>query len=194
MKLILACLLLAAALAQGATIYSGLQNIPIPLNFDGMYLNIFTGATSTTLPGDWNSAPWINPFFGGVDIGNDALLRPVITGADQVVNLAPGTVISSTSNFATGESGSSTHVGAAANQFQIGTPGFLGFAFESTPGGPTHYGWLQFTVNNSGAGILEDWVYEDLAGAAIEVGVGPEPARAILLLLGLGALAARRRR
>lgn len=53
--------------------------------------------------------PWFNPFFGGVFIANGDLLRPVITGTDQVVNLAAGTMIGATSNFVVGESGSTCY-------------------------------------------------------------------------------------
>ena len=199
-RLLLSTLLtLATASASHAGIvWSGPMDVPVPFNFDGLYLNPFTGATATTLPADWNAAPWLNPFFGGVDIGSDALLRPVITGADQVVNLGAGATISAAGTFAAGESGSTTHVGAAANQFHLGTPGYLGFAFEPSLVGATYYGWAQITISNTGAGTLHGWAYEDAAGTAIRAGAVPvpEPGTALfgLALLGSVACAARRRR
>ena len=90
--------------AHGSIVYPGLLDIAIPLNLDGIYVNPYTGATSTTLPADWNTAPWLNPFFGGVYLGNDALLRPVITGVDQVVNVAFNALIDGTGNFVADES------------------------------------------------------------------------------------------
>ena len=186
--------LATASASHAGIVWSGPMNVPVPFTFDGVYLNPFTGATAATQPADWNAAPWLNPFFGGVDIGSDALLRPVITGADQVVNLGVGETISAASTFAAGESGSTTHVGAAANQFQLGTPGYLGFAFEPALGGATYYGWAQLTISNTGAGTLHDWAYENAAGAAIRVGAVavPEPGTALFGLALLGTALTRR--
>lgn len=118
------CAVLLAAPAAGAPIvYSGIQDFPIPLDAEGAYLQIASGVTAASFPPDWATAPWINPFFGGVYIGNSPLLRPVITGADQILNLAPGTVIGSGSNFVAGESGSTTHLGGGPGQFALNVPG-----------------------------------------------------------------------
>lgn len=196
-RLLLPTLLAFAASPGGhaTPIYSGVQNLSVPFTFDGLYLNPFTGATAATQPADWNTAPWLNPFFGGVDIGSDALLRPIITGTDQVVNLASGAVIGASGNFAAGESGSTTHVGFAANQFQLGTPGYLGFAFEPLSGGVTYYGWAQIAISNSGAGTIIAWAYDDAPGTVIPVGTTvPEPGGALLLALAAAGCAVRRRR
>ena len=184
------------AAARGALMYSGVQNIPIPLTGDGVYLRMSDGATTGAFPANWNTEPWLNPFFGGVDFANSDLLRPVITGADQIVNLSSGTVINAAGNFVAGESGSATHVGGAANQFQIGTPGIVGFVFETTVGGPDYFGWLRMTVNNLGAGSIVDWAYESTAGAPVQAGITavPEPGAFVAGLLCLGAGALRRRR
>jgi hypothetical protein len=188
--------LATASASHAGIVWSGPANVPVPFNFDGVYLNPFTGATSATQPADWNAAPWLNPFFGGVDIGNDALMRPVITGADQVVNLGLGETISAASTFAAGESGSTTHVGAAANQFQLGTPGYLGFAFEPTIGGATYYGWAQIKISNTGAGTILGWAYDDAPGTAIRAGATPvpEPGTALFGLALLGTALIRRHR
>ena len=182
--------------ARAALMYSGMQNVAVPLTLDGVSLRLSDGTVSGAFPANWNTEPWLNPFFGGVDIANSPLLRPVITGADQIVNLAPGTVIGSGSGFAAGESGSSTHVGAAANQFQSGTPGLIGFVFETTAGGPDYYGWLRMTVSNTGPGSIADWAYESTAGAPVQAGITavPEPAALAVGLLCLGAAMLRRRR
>lgn len=150
--------------------YSGYQNVAIPFDLNGAYLNPVTGTTYIDpYPATWDTAPWINPFFGGVDIANSALLRPVITGTDQIVNLGTGTLINGSSNFVAGESGSSTHVGAGAGQFTLGTPGNIGFEFEASVGGPTRYGWMNTTISNSGAGVIRDWAYDN-AGGGIVIG------------------------
>lgn len=202
------CALLAIGMAAGpdahaALMYSGVRNVAIPFALpagqDGVYVRLSDGITSTSYPGDipWNTQPWLNPFFGGVDIANSPLLRPVITGTDQIVNLAFGTVIDSAGNFVAGESGSSLHVGAAANQFHIGTPGLMGFAFKTAPAGPDYYGWLRMSVNNVGDGNIVDWAYNDAAGTPVIAGVSavPEPATAVigLALLGVSLLSSPRR-
>ena len=184
---ILPFLLLVAVVPPGraALFYSGQQNIPIPLNFEGVYLRVDTGATSAAFPANWATAPWLNPFFGGVDIANSPLLRPIITGTDQILNLANGATIDASSNFVLGESGSTTHVGPAANQFQIGTPGILGFAFNTSVGSPLRYGWMGIEINNLGAGRIIDWAYEDTPDTGIVAGLTavPEPSEALVLLL-----------
>ena len=81
----------ATPVARASILFMGNQNIPIPMDFDGKYVRVDTGATATSLPADWETAPWINPFFGGVYIWNSPLLRPVVlTNTDQILNLTVG--------------------------------------------------------------------------------------------------------
>ena len=194
--LLLLANLAATPAARATIIYSGIQDFPIPLDLEGTYLRLDTGATAATFPADWSAAPWINPFFGGVDIGTSPLLRPAITGPDQILNLAPGTLISSASNFAAGQSGSSTHVGSGPGQFTLNVPGYLGIAFRSTVGGPDSYGWLQIEIHNLGPGKIIAWAYEDVSGASIQAGASSAPEPGVLVLFGSAgaALALTRRR
>jgi hypothetical protein len=178
----LACL---ACSARATVVYSGPQNVAIPATLDGEYLRLSDGALSGSFPANWSTEPWLNPFFGGVDVANSPLLFPIITGSSQIVNLAPGTVIDSTGSYVTGESGSSTHVGPAANQFQIGTPGIIGFEFEMTLGGPFLFGWARMIVNNAGSGTIVDWAYENVTGTSVHAGEVPEPSAMALGLLGI---------
>jgi hypothetical protein len=193
--LLLLPILAAATPASRATIiYSGVQDFPIPFDLQGSYLRIDTGATAGALPGDWATAPWINPFFGGVKIANSPLLRPVITGSSQILNLAVGTVIDGTSNFVAGESGSETHFGIGVGQFALNVPGSLGVTFRSTVGGPDRYGWLQIQISNLGPGKIISWAYENVSAAPIQVGATPEPGSLALLgLAGAGFALLRRR-
>ena len=187
------CLALTLS-ARAAVVYSGVENIAIPATLDGTYVRLSDGTVSGTLPANWSTGPWLNPFFGGVDVANSPLLLPIITGTSQIVNLAPGTVIGVTGNYVAGESGSSTHVGPAANQFQIGTPGIIGLEFETTVSGPYLFGWARMTVNNASSGTIVDWAYNDAPGTSIHAGEVPEPSTIALGLLGLSAGMARRRR
>ena len=194
-----------ASPANAALIYSGVQNVAVPVSFDGVYLRMSDGTVQGTDPGvtAWATEPWINPFFGGVYIGNSDLLRPVVLGIganpEQIVNLASGSTIGLGSNFVAAASGSTTHVGAAANQFQIGTPGLIGFTFKTAPASADYYGWLRLNVDNSVAGSIVDWAYDNTAGTAVQAGVlpVPEPAEAArIALFALPAVCAifRRRR
>lgn len=179
MKLPSARLLVVTLLAfpaleiSAATIYSSLQNVSIPTNFNGVYLDIDTGATSTTAFTGWD----INPFFGGVGIGNSAAFQPVRLGSgnlERVLNLTAGTIISSTQTYSSGFGGSGNtgneHIGAATNQFQVGSEGYLGFKFTTNASSGPLYGWMRLTLTNNAAGaVIKDWGYDD-AGGTIVIG------------------------
>ena len=181
---------------QGAVISSGLLNIPVPYTFDGVYVNIIdTSLTAFTLPVDFDTAPWINLDFGGVDIVNGDNLRPVITGSDVVLNLTLLSLVDGGSTFASGGSASTTHMGAAPGQFQANVPGYVGFQFSLAPAGPTYYGWAEITTNDTGGpGVIHQWAYENVANTGILVGTVPEPGGAVLLLVTIAGMALRRKR
>ena len=206
MKNLLLLLAISAALAptsHASIVYSGIQNIAIPLDFNGVYFRIDTGTSTLLAPGDFNTAPWMNPFFGGVEIINGNLLRPVVTGVDQIVNLAAGTPINGASNFVATTSYSAAHFGAAANQFHLNTPGYMGATFRENVGGPDFYGWVQMEMSNAGAGKIISWAFENVSGGSIQAGQTtsgppvPEPGTAVfglaLILAGLGRRARVRR-
>ena len=195
--LVLWVLFVLAVPTNAAVIYSGLQNIPIPTTFDGIYLDLDDGSTSTSTILGWD----INLFFGGVGLGGSADFQPVRIGTgnmDTVVQLAMNDLIDHTLNYSTGENGSSDHLGAPGN-FQDGVPGYLGFRFTKNNATGPYYGWMRLTLtgNTSGA-FIHDWAWEDdggaiLAGSLLSL---PEPSRALLIMLGLcaGALARRRKK
>lgn len=172
--------------ANAAVIYSGVQNIAIPTTFDGVYLDIDTATTSTSVITGWD----INPFFGGFALGNSAAFQPVRTGtgnSDTILNLAYGTLVDSLLNYATGEAGSSDHIGGGANQFTDGASGYLGFKFTTNSNAGPFYGWMRLTLtaNTSGATIHE-WAYDN-TGSGLFVGsltAVPEPSRTMLLIAG----------
>lgn len=182
--------------AQSAVIYSGVQNIAIPTTFDGVYLDIDTATTSTSVITGWD----VNPFFGGYAIGNSAAFQPVRSGtgnSDSILNLAYGTLVDSLLNYATGEAGSSDHIGGVAYQFTEGAQGYLGFKFTTNSNSGPFYGWMRLTLtaNTSGA-IIHDWAYDD-TGAGIFIGSitsVPEPSRALLVMVGLASTLLRRHR
>jgi hypothetical protein len=180
--------------ARAGIVYSGVKNISIPTTFEGVYLDIDTGAISVSPFMGWD----INPFFGGYVIGNSASFEPVraSSGNDSAVfNLGLGTLISGASTFSSGEAGSSTHMGGGANQFAAGSDGYIGFKWNKNDSSGPFYGWMrvELTVNQPG-GVIEDWAFADDGGSLLAGEMTPEPGR--LMLLGVGAVVAilRRRR
>lgn len=194
LALLLTLLSVAPSASHAGVVFSGIRDVAIPLSFEGEYLRIDTGTTSGAYPADWDTAPWINPFFGGVYIGNSPLLRPVVTGTDQILKLAAGTVIGSGSNFVAGESGSTTHVGGGPGQFALNVPGYIGVDFQTTVGGPDYYGWIQMTISNTGAAEINSWAYESVSGVSILAGAVPETGTACFGLLLIGVSLWRRNR
>jgi hypothetical protein len=193
---ILSFLLLVAAPAQAIIIFYD-SPIPIPLDGNGVYLNLFSNATTGSEPGSFDTAPWINPFQGGVYVATSALICPVIVGADQIVNLASGTMIDATQTYAPpAPSGSASHMGGSAGQFRPNTPGYIGFKMQASPTSDTYYGWMSVSFNNTGSGSILSYAYESTAGTGIVAGATavPEPSRAVLLLLASVGLLLRRKR
>ena len=95
---------LALALPAAAdVIYSGLQNLGIPADYDGLYINVESGAWSTDMfnpPGGWD----INPFYGGSVVANAPAFQPVRAGTgnmDPILNLGTGVTVGSGSVYST---------------------------------------------------------------------------------------------
>lgn len=184
MKLPAALIFLAcAAPAPAAVVYSGLRNIAIPATPDGVYLDLDTGGISSTLITGWD----INIFFGGVAISGSADFQPVRSGTgneDPVQRLDGGTLIVSTLPYATGENGSSTHLGAPGN-FQDGVEGYLGFRFTKNDASGPFYGWMRVTLTaNTPGAVIRDWAWES-SGSSIAAGQVPEPSPCALVAGGL---------
>ena len=165
-----------ASAAPAATFYSGLQDIAIPTDFNGVYLDLDTGTTfqgtTTGAPGGWD----INLFFGGAGIANSPSFQPVRTGTgnlDAITKLEEGTLVSSGQTYSSGFGGSgdeNQHIGPAAMQFQPAQDGYLGLKFTKNGSSTVLYGWMRFSLSNNDTGsVIRDWGYDD-SGASIHVG------------------------
>ena len=151
--------------ASATVIYSGLKNLAIPANFDGVYLDVDAGVTGAAEFTGWD----INPFFGGDGVANSPAFQPARTGtanSDPIVRLNAGDLISAGRLFSTDYGGSDSHLGNAGNQFAIGQEGYLGFKLTTNGNAGPYYGWMRvaFTANTSGA-VIKDWAYETTASA-----------------------------
>ena len=157
-----AFLVLASAahdtLADSNVVYFGLQNITIPTNFGGVYINIDQGTTAFAEFTGWD----VNPFFGGTGVANSPSFQPGRIGTgneDAIVALGAGAFVDGGLNFSSGYGGSATHMGAGMNQFQPGQEAYLGFKFTTDANDGPHYGWMRVVFSNTG-GIVRDWAYE----------------------------------
>ncbi|MCW1914905.1 PEP-CTERM sorting domain-containing protein [Luteolibacter sp. GHJ8] len=189
--LLAAGLFAASGSADAAIVYSGVVNLSIPTNFDGIYIDIDGMSSSTTETAGWD----INPFFGGSVISTSVDFHPVADGVlntSSILRLDEGVEINGALVFAGSPGGSSTHMGPGTSQFQEGVEGYIGFSFTTNDSDGPYFGWLliEVTANNPG-GVVTGWAFED-TGAPILTGAVPEPSS--LLLFGLAPLLLRRRR
>ena len=159
----------AAPFASGAVIYRGLQNIAIPTDFAGVYLNIDDGTANSVEFTGWD----INPFFGGVGVGNSPAFQPARTGtanSDPIIALGAGASVGGSLLYSTGQGGSEGHLGAGSSRFGIGQEAYLGFRFTTDGNIGPLFGWMRvvFTANTPG-GLVKDWAYES-DGSSIRTG------------------------
>ena len=189
-----------AIMAQGAILWFPHQDIPIPTTFEGVSINLESGATSTAIGGlPGGDANFI---LGGTAVTNDAdqtastpSWQPVRTGTsniDSLRQLGIGDTVDSNSTTSTGF-GASGIPASHFPEFTPGTPGYLGFSV-TLQNNTTAYGWMRVTLqeNNQPGGVIHSWAIQD-DGTAIAVGV-PEPSSLLLVLLGFGSLLLRRKR
>lgn len=161
--------------------------IAVPNNFDGIYLNLLTGAFGTTgasTPG-WD----FNPYNSGVSLSFFWSATPsqasgvAATTTGPYVDLPVGSVISSGSTFA--------QVTATANTAAFQVPGThtLGFRFYNESTAAINYGYMSMTSGGTTGFPLtiNSWSYEN-TGAAITV--VPEPSTGLMLSVGALALGA----
>jgi len=183
--------------ADAYIVWSGITNINIPSNVDGVYLNVITGqsGSSGSSVAGWDVNPYGGSglqFFGSSGGG---YLRGLGSSSTLVDNLAFNTVIGASQSFGSGVGGVETTGATAFNPNS--TQNLVGFRFVNEATGGTHYGWMRIQLW-SGPGIqpraIVEYAYESVAGASINAGVIPAPgAIALLGLSGLVGVGRRRR-
>ena len=140
-------------------IYSSLRNLSIPMNFDGIFLDIESGAIDGS---DWD----LNLFFGGLGVTNSTGFQPVRevdAGDGTLSNLSFGTKVDALLTFdsSIGPGGSIDHLGST---FTAGEVGYLGYQLSSG-----NYGWMRLVMDTGGDALVKDWAYEN-SGGSITVG------------------------
>jgi len=167
--------------AGAAIVYSGQKNIGITSDFEGVFINVTTLLSSSSADGSWD----LNPFFGGLGIGNSPGFQPVRSGTgneDPILALALGASISGSATYSSDWGGSgaeddSGHLGPATGQFTAGQTGYLGF--KLLRGTAVNYGWMRVNLTRGDAtGAILDWAYDDsgsaiLTGAVADLGAAP---------------------
>ncbi len=148
------CVLALSPSAPADVIYSNFLDIAIPLDFDGVTINIGAGT--------------LNPFFGGIGVANNAALQPIRTGSggmDAIRNLSFGSTIDAGSLFlGSGDGGSQTHLG---NTFIAGQEGYVGFKLADS-----NYGWARVIfTNNTGGALVKDWSYDNSGSGIVTGGI-----------------------
>lgn len=182
---------LVPAAVEAAVVYSGLQDIPIPTTFEGVYIDIDGVSSSGSPTVGWD----VNPFFGGSVIAYGDDFQAVSGGTSNTaptLRLDPGTMVDGTLVYAASPGGSSTHMGAGPDGFAEGAESYFGFRFTTNGSEGVFFGWVRLVVTaNQPGGVVKDWAYDD-SGAPIVVGAIPEPS--VALLVGVMPLAFLRRR
>ena len=184
-----------AATSNAAIVYSGVLNIVIPANVDGVYMNVETGQY---VAGAGAGAPgWdVNPYGTSTTAvslyaatGTGYMRNPGAGTSTGRTNIAAGTAIGAASFF---YGSSSATLGTLVGQWTANSTGIFGFKFLAADG-LTHYGWMRLAIGaNAATRSIVDYGFESTAGVAI--GAGAVPAPGAIALLGLAGLATRRRR
>lgn len=185
----------AAHHADAAIVWSGVVNITIPSNVDGVYMNVLTGQTGTSggAVSGWDLNPYgatTLQFFAPTGGG---YVRGLGSSSTLVDNLAQGTLINASQSFG---GGTAETTGATAF-FPGSMSNLVGFRFVNEATGATHYGWMRILLGGAGLAAqprtIIEYAYESVAGVGIGAGQ-IIPAPGAIALLGLAGLVGRRRR
>ena len=166
------CVVSSSALA--AVVDSGVVNLPITANLDGLYLNVVTGVSANATVAGWD----FNPFLAGGNLAffssNTAANVNALVGVGTVITpLMPGAVVGPASTYATVGT-----VGTAATSFRATGTSFAGFRFQNEANGnAVHYGYAQLTTTAATGfpAVLVRFVWDNTAGTPVTIPAGAVP-------------------
>ena len=186
-SLALAAVALAAPAADAAVTHR-VVNLPIPVNSNGLWINVETGATSTgsTGPAGWDFNIYTSggystgPAAGGANIvlytgstNGSGFMRFPGTQSGTPPRLPEGTTVAAYGSFGAGTATFGTQVGA----WKLNADNLVGFRFVGADG-QTRFGWARIAVGAASTNrTLVDYAFESQAGACIGAGAtgGPAP-------------------
>lgn len=175
--------------ANAAVVYSGIVNLVIPANIDGMYINIETGATGATggVTTGWDINPYAATGLSFFNATGTGMMRfPGVT-TGSAGSLAAGSTVGAAGSFGSG----AVVFGAAAGNWSLNASNYFGFKFVASDG-LTHYGWGRMVVGaTASTRTLAEYAWDNVAATGITVGI---PAPGAVALMGLAGLVSRRRR
>jgi len=191
-----------AATSYAAPVYSGPLSISVPPTFDGIYLNVLTGAA--TLLDTGNPDYDVNPYISSTAATNWSNFNPDAAGFGSVGSSTTGPTLALPEGASIGPAsildvGVSTLTPAAS----FTSNAFYGFKFRNEGGASDHFGWILVSLpvpvivggTNAAtpAGTILGYGYESTPNTAIVAGAGiPEPTS--LAVLGAAAAFVLRRR
>lgn len=179
---------LAGSSADAQIVHFANQNRIINSDFNGLYLNVLTGAYNTTggagstVTGGWHINPYGSTTLDWWQSTTNAV--SYVQSAGALSNLAAGTAIGASSTFGTAP---------LSTNLTLNGTSLVGFRFNV--GTATHYGWFRIALAGTFGGqprSIVEWAYNSTAGQSINAGAIPAPGA--LALLGLAGLAGSRRR
>ncbi len=180
-----------AGAANAAVVAWSNCNLVIPATIDGLYINVqaqTTGSAGSAVAG-WDINPYSATSLTWFNATGTGMMRYPGVTTGSAGNLADGTVVGANGSYGSG----AVTVGSAPGNWVLNSVNKFGFRFVAASGA-THYGWGTFSIGSAINGadrMITNLYYEDVAGAAITVGI---PAPGAIALLGLAGLAGRRRR
>ena len=150
--------------ADAAVVYSGPVSINIPSSLGGVYLNVATGANSTSNITGYD----INPYSSSsLNIFMPSTGGAVGSGSNYF-NLAPGTLISAASTFA------ATGVDTISALTPLNTNSslnYVGFRFiNESAGSQLQYGWIQIMLSsapNTQPRTIVGYAFENTGGGLL---------------------------
>lgn len=182
--------------ADAGVVHSGVVNITIPSTTEGVYLNVVTGAGSTSGP----VAGWdINPYnttslimFSPSTPAGGVYVRGGGPSGNNPANLTAGTLIGAASLYGGGQCLTTGSMPFILNS----SDNLVGFRFiNEANGNAIHYGWMRLSLAGSMSAqprTIVEYAWEDQAGVGIQAGAVPAPGA--LALLGVAGLIGGRRR
>lgn len=175
--------------ASGVTVYSGIVNLTIPRNVDGLYLNVVSGQTSSSTFNTFD----INILFSSNSGLNFFTSAPGTTPEQRGIVAQSATGPAILVDSVTPSSIFNTGIVSGSN-FAPGSTNYFGFRFRNEANGnAVHYGYGLLTAYPSGAGDarLIGWAYESTPNTPIFM--PPSPGTATLFAIGIASISCRRR-